>query len=219
MHFIPQCHDYIAELFDAASRFNTILLDFDRDMWGYVSLGYWKLVTIKGEVGSSTMPHKVNPIDFENSEGNIGIANSTFAHLGTKLPVSRFQRDLSDSTVLRTIGVGFAHSLIAYHSSLLGLSKVTVNEAALHADLDQNWEVLAEPVQTVMRRYGVEGAYEKLKDLTRGKRIDAAKLHDFLATLPIPKAEIARLQTLTPHAYIGEAANLARAVPEFIRKM
>jgi adenylosuccinate lyase len=214
-----ECHDYIAELFDAASRFNTVLLGLDRDMWGYVSLGYWKLVTVKGEVGSSTMPHKVNPIDFENSEGNVGVANATLGHLAAKLPVSRFQRDLSDSTVLRTVGVGMAHSLIAYHSALLGLSKVTVNAPALEADLEANWEVLAEPIQTVMRRYSIEGAYEQLKELTRGKRIDGDSLRAFVATLPLPAEERARLAAMTPRTYTGAAAALARQVPAAVEDL
>ncbi len=173
-------HDYIAELFDAIARFNTILLDFDRDVWGYIALGHFKQKTIAGEIGSSTMPHKVNPIDFENSEGNLGLANAIFSHLAQKLPVSRWQRDLTDSTVLRNLGVGCGYAIIAYTSTLKGISKLEVNQAALEAELDRNWEVLAEPVQTVMRRYGIEKPYEKLKELTRGKRVDGEGMRNFI---------------------------------------
>lgn len=207
-----ECHDYIAETYDAVSRFNTILIDFDRDMWGYISLGYFKQVAVKGEIGSSTMPHKVNPIDFENSEGNLGLGNAVFGHLSSKLPISRFQRDLSDSTVMRNIGVGLAHSLIAYDSTLRGLTKVQVNPERLNYDLDHNWEVLAEPIQTVLRRYGVEGAYEQLKELTRGRKADKQVMAHFIQTLPLPQPEIDRLLHLSPHSYIGNAAEQARAV-------
>ncbi|KFZ38640.1 adenylosuccinate lyase [Shewanella mangrovi] len=198
-------HDYIAELFDAVARFNTILIDFDRDIWGYIALGHFKQKTIAGEIGSSTMPHKVNPIDFENSEGNLGIANALMQHLASKLPVSRWQRDLTDSTVLRNLGVGFAHSLIAYQATLKGISKLEVNEQHLRDELDHNWEVLAEPVQTVMRRYGIEKPYEKLKELTRGKRIDGAQLAAFIDNLELPDAVKAELKQLTPATYIGRA--------------
>ncbi|VAW98232.1 Adenylosuccinate lyase @ SAICAR lyase [hydrothermal vent metagenome] len=201
-------HDYIAEFFHVVIRFNTILLDFDRDIWTYISMGYFKQKTIAGEVGSSTMPHKVNPIDFENSEGNLGIANALFDHLAMKLPISRMQRDLTDSTVLRNLGVGIAHSLIAYHSTLRGLSKLEVNEKALLADLDQNWEVLAEPIQTVMRRYAVPEPYEKLKALTRGQRITKDSMHAFIDTLEIPDNEKQRLKELSPASYIGLAKTL-----------
>jgi len=203
-------HDYIAEYFDALARFNTIVLDFDRDIWSYISIGYFKQKTIAGEVGSSTMPHKVNPIDFENSEGNIGIANAILGHLSAKLPVSRWQRDLTDSTVLRNLGVGIAHSLIAFQSTLKGISKLEPNADKMDADLDANWEVLAEPIQTVMRRYGIEKPYEKLKELTRGKRIDEASLHQFIASLDIPDDEKSRLKTLSPATYIGNATEQAK---------
>ncbi|MES2821436.1 MAG: adenylosuccinate lyase [Pseudomonadota bacterium] len=205
-------HDYIAELFDAVARFNTILIDFDRDIWGYISLGYFKQRTIAGEIGSSTMPHKVNPIDFENSEGNLGIANALLQHLASKLPVSRWQRDLTDSTVLRNLGVGFAHSLIAYEASLKGISKLELNEARIAADLDACWEVLAEPIQTVMRRYGVENAYEKLKELTRGKGISAEALQTFIDGLVIPAEAKVQLRALTPAGYAGNAAAQAKRV-------
>ena len=198
-------HDYIAELFDAMARFNTILIDFDRDIWGYIALGHFKQRTIAGEIGSSTMPHKVNPIDFENSEGNLGIANALMQHLAAKLPVSRWQRDLTDSTVLRNLGVGIAHSLIAYQATLKGISKLEVNEAHLRAELDVNWEVLAEPVQTVMRRYGIEKPYEKLKELTRGKRIDAQQLAVFIDGLELPADVKIELKKMTPANYIGRA--------------
>ncbi|NMP32406.1 adenylosuccinate lyase [Thalassotalea sp. M1531] len=198
-------HDYIAELFDAVARFNTILIDFDRDVWGYIALGHFKQKTIAGEIGSSTMPHKVNPIDFENSEGNLGIANALFAHLAQKLPVSRWQRDLTDSTVLRNLGVGFGHALIAYAATLKGISKLQVNEQSLANELDQNWELLAEPIQTVMRRYGIEKPYEKLKELTRGKRVNAEVMREFVAKLDMPEAAKAELAELTPASYIGRA--------------
>ena len=198
-------HDYIAELFDAIARFNTILIDFDRDVWGYIALGHFKQKTIAGEIGSSTMPHKVNPIDFENSEGNLGIANALFNHLAQKLPISRWQRDLTDSTVLRNLGVGFAHTLIAYQATRKGISKLQVNEENLANELDKNWEVLAEPVQTVMRRYGIEKPYEKLKDLTRGKRVDGDSMREFINTLALPDHVKAELCLLTPASYIGRA--------------
>lgn len=200
-------HDYIAELFDAVARFNTILIDFDRDIWGYIAIGHFKQKTIAGEIGSSTMPHKVNPIDFENSEGNLGIANALFAHLGQKLPVSRWQRDLTDSTVLRNLGVGFAHSLIAYGATLKGISKLQVNEENLLAELDSNWEVLAEPVQTVMRRYGIEKPYEKLKELTRGKRVNGDSMRAFIDNLDMPEEAKASLREMTPASYIGRAVS------------
>lgn len=198
-------HDYIAEMFAACCRFNTILIDLDRDIWGYISLGYFKQRTIAGEVGSSTMPHKVNPIDFENSEGNLGIANAIMQHLAEKLPISRWQRDLTDSTVLRTVGTGFAHSLIAYHASLKGLSKLSMNPERLAADLDAAWEILAEPIQTVMRRYGVEKPYEKLKELTRGQTINESVLTQFINSLDIPEEARKELRALRPETYIGNA--------------
>ncbi|MFP5383007.1 MAG: adenylosuccinate lyase [Gammaproteobacteria bacterium] len=203
-------HDYIAELFHAIERFNTVLLDFNRDAWGYISLGYFRQRTVEGEVGSSTMPHKVNPIDFENSEGNLGIANAIFQHLAAKLPVSRWQRDLTDSTVLRNLGVGLAHSVIAYESSLKGIGKLQVNEQRLLEDLDHAWEVLAEPIQTVMRRYGIEQPYEKLKAVTRGKAITRESLREFIDTLALPEAAKAELLALTPATYTGSAAAQAR---------
>ncbi|GGY84857.1 adenylosuccinate lyase [Marinobacter zhanjiangensis] len=202
-------HDYIAELFDAVARFNTILIDLNRDLWGYISLGYFKQKTVEGEIGSSTMPHKVNPIDFENSEGNLGIANALMAHLGSKLPISRWQRDLTDSTVLRNLGVGFAHSLIAYESTLKGLGKLEVNPARLAADLDNAWEVLAEPIQTVMRRYNIEKPYEKLKELTRGKDMSPELIQNFVQNLDIPQAAKDELMALTPARYTGNAAQQA----------
>ncbi|MBK8815142.1 MAG: adenylosuccinate lyase [Methylococcaceae bacterium] len=201
-------HDYIAEFFHALSRFNTILIDFDRDVWGYISLGYFKQKTVAGEVGSSTMPHKVNPIDFENSEGNLGLANALFGFLAEKLPISRWQRDLTDSTVLRNIGVGIAHTAIAIQATLKGISKLQINPEALEADLNANWEVLAEPIQTVMRRYGIEKPYEKLKELTRGHRITPEQLSEFIEKLEIPNEAKAELQKLTPKSYIGYAAAL-----------
>ena len=205
-------HDYIAELFDAIARFNTILLDFDRDIWGYISLGFFKQRTISGEIGSSTMPHKVNPIDFENSEGNLGIANALLQHLASKLPISRWQRDLTDSTVLRNLGVGLAHSLIAYQSTLKGISKLQLNAQRLDADLDNAWEVLAEPIQTVMRRYAIEEPYEKLKTLTRGKTINAAIMAEFIDSLDLPQSVKDELKTLTPATYIGNAIAQAVAI-------
>ncbi|WP_410015730.1 adenylosuccinate lyase [Sodalis sp. C49] len=198
-------HDYIAELFDCMARFNTILIDFDRDIWGYIALNHFKQRTVAGEIGSSTMPHKVNPIDFENSEGNLGMANAIMGHLAGKLPISRWQRDLTDSTVLRNLGVGIGYALIAYQSTLKGVGKLEVNGDRLLAELDQNWEVLAEPIQTVMRRYGIEKPYEKLKELTRGKRVDAAGIQAFIDGLPLPEEEKTRLKTLTPANYIGRA--------------
>ncbi len=205
-------HDYVAEYFHALSRFNTILLDFDRDIWSYISLGYFKQKTIAGEVGSSTMPHKVNPIDFENSEGNLGLANALFGFLAEKLPISRWQRDLTDSTVLRNIGVGIAHTSIAIQSTLKGIAKLELNSQAMNADLDSNWEVLAEPIQTVMRRYGIEKPYEKLKELTRGQRVTAEGMHAFVENLEIPDEAKAELLKLTPHNYVGYAEKLAREV-------
>jgi len=205
-------HDYIAELFDAIARFNTILIDLDRDIWGYISLGYFKQRTIAGEVGSSTMPHKVNPIDFENSEGNLGIANAVLQHLAAKLPISRWQRDLTDSTVLRNMGVGMAYSMIAYQATLKGLGKLQINPERLAADLDDAWEVLAEPIQTVMRRYGVEEPYEKLKALTRGQRITRETLASFIDTLEIPEAAKAELRQLSPASYIGNAVAQAKRI-------
>ena len=205
-------HDYIAELYDAIARFNTILIDLDRDIWGYISLGYFKQKTVEGEVGSSTMPHKVNPIDFENSEGNLGIANALFRHLSAKLPISRWQRDLTDSTVLRNLGVGFAHSLIAYEASLKGLGKLEINPARLDEDLDHAWEVLAEPIQTVMRRYNIEKPYEKLKALTRGKAMTPEVIKNFVETLEIPDHAKAELMALTPGNYIGNAVDQAKTI-------
>ena len=205
-------HDFIAEYFDAICRFNTILIDFDRDVWGYISQGYFRQKTIAGEVGSSTMPHKVNPIDFENSEGNLGVANALMLHLSQKLPVSRWQRDLTDSTVLRTIGVGLAHSLIAYQASLKGIGKLLINKEQLLADLDSSWEVLAEPIQTVMRRYGIEEPYEKLKALTRGQAITSETLSTFLDTLELPDEAREVLKQLRPETYIGNAADQARKI-------
>lgn len=205
-------HDYIAELFDLVCRYNTILIDFDRDVWGYIAWGYFKQKTIAGEVGSSTMPHKVNPIDFENSEGNLGIANAVMGHLTMKLPISRWQRDLTDSTVLRNLGVGFGHSLIAYASTLKGISKLEVNAARLDEDLDNSWEVLAEPIQTVMRRYAIEEPYEKLKALTRGKGMTKEVMLDFIETLEIPESAKAELRTLTPGTYFGNAAEQASRI-------
>ena len=205
-------HDFIATLFHAFSRFNTVLLDLARDMWGYISKAYFRQRVVAGEVGSSTMPHKVNPIDFENAEGNLGIANALFAHLAAKLPISRFQRDLTDSTVLRSMGVALAHSMISYQALLKGLNKVDINEEALARDLQNNWEVLAEPIQTVMRLHGVEAPYEKLKSLTRGTKVDEAQMRAFVSSLDIPNEAIERLKSLTPANYIGEASRLARAV-------
>ncbi|SDO81037.1 adenylosuccinate lyase [Rhodoferax sp. OV413] len=203
-------HDYMAELFDAIARTNTILIDWSRDVWGYVSLGYFKQRLKAGEIGSSTMPHKVNPIDFENAEGNLGLANALLRHLSEKLPISRWQRDLTDSTVLRNMGVAVGYAALAYQSLLTGLNKLELNEEALAADLDASWEVLAEPIQTVMRRYGVQGAYEKLKEVTRGKTVTAEALHGLIASLEIPEAEKQRLLAMTPGSYTGIAAELAR---------
>ena len=205
-------HDYIAELFDAIARFNTILIDFDRDIWGYISLGYFKQKVVAGEVGSSTMPHKVNPIDFENSEGNLGIANAVFQHLAAKLPVSRWQRDLTDSTVLRNMGVGAGYSVIAYAATLKGLSKLEINEARLAEDLDNAWEVLAEPIQTVMRRYNIEEPYEKLKALTRGQGINKETLAAFIDGLEMPEEAKQALRELTPAGYIGNAVDQAQNI-------
>lgn len=205
-------HDYIAEYFAAVGRFNTILLDFCRDVWAYISNAYFKQKTVKDEVGSSTMPHKVNPIDFENAEGNLGLANAIFEHLSAKLPVSRWQRDLTDSTVLRNLGVGVAHSVIAYRSAMKGMNKLEVNADILLADLDSAWEVLAEPIQTVMRRYGIENPYEKLKALTRGQGIDQATLREFISTLEIPDDAKDRLLAMTPASYTGNAADQAKRI-------
>ncbi|MDA8381772.1 MAG: adenylosuccinate lyase [Betaproteobacteria bacterium] len=205
-------HDYMAELFDAHTRINTILIDFDRDVWGYISLGYFKQKVKADEVGSSTMPHKVNPIDFENSEGNLGVANALLRHLAEKLPISRWQRDLTDSTVLRNMGVALGYCLLGYDSCLRGLNKLEANAARLAQDLDENWEVLAEPIQTVMRRYGVPNPYEQLKALTRGKGIDRDTLHAFIQTLAIPEAEKARLLAMTPASYVGLAPMLAHRI-------
>lgn len=205
-------HDYMAELFDALARFNNIVIDFCRDVWSYISIGYFKQRTIAGEVGSSTMPHKVNPIDFENAEGNLGIANALFDHLAMKLPVSRWQRDLTDSTVLRNMGVGIAYTVIAFSSAMRGIGKLEADSAALAADLDANWEVLAEPIQTVMRRYGIEKPYEKLKELTRGQRITSGQLLAFVDGLDIPEQAKARLRQLTPAEYIGNAVEQAKRI-------
>jgi adenylosuccinate lyase len=205
-------HDYMAELFDAVARTNTILIDLSRDIWGYVSVGYFKQRLKAGEIGSSTMPHKVNPIDFENAEGNLGLANALLRHLSEKLPISRWQRDLTDSTVLRNMGVALGYAVLAYHSLGVGLGKLELNEEALASDLDASWEVLAEPIQTVMRRFGVPHAYEKLKDVTRGKTVTAEALHGLIRSLDIPQAEKERLLAMTPGSYVGMAAELARRV-------
>ena len=205
-------HDYVAELFAAVCRFNTVLLDFDRDIWAYISLGYFKQRTIAGEVGSSTMPHKVNPIDFENSEGNLGLANAIMSHLSEKLPISRWQRDLTDSTVLRNIGTGLAHSLIAYRATMKGMGKLELNAKAIDDDIDSCWEILAEPIQTVMRRYRIEKPYEKLKELTRGKQIDQQSVQEFVQTLTIPESAKQELLQLTPRKYLGNAVEQARAI-------
>ena len=205
-------HDYMAELFDAIARTNTILIDLSRDIWGYVSLGYFKQRLKAGEIGSSTMPHKVNPIDFENAEGNLGLANALLRHLSEKLPISRWQRDLTDSTVLRNMGVAMGYAVLAYSSLMTGLNKLELNQEALSEDLNASWEVLAEPIQTVMRRYGVQGAYEKLKEVTRGKTVTAEALHALIRSLEIPEAEKERLLSMTPASYVGKAAELARRV-------
>ena len=216
--YTPQIetHDYMAEYFHSMNRFNTILIDFCRDVWGYISLGYFKQRTIAGEVGSSTMPHKVNPIDFENGEGNLGIANALNTHLADKLAISRWQRDLSDSTVLRNLGVSCAHCLVAYASIAKGIGKLETNEAKLLTDLDNSWEVLAEPIQTVMRRYGIENPYEKLKELTRGNTIDAQVLADFVKDLDMPEQAKQALAQLTPMTYTGDAQKLARDIEKLI---
>lgn len=205
-----ESHDGIAELFDAVQRWNSVLLDFDRDVWLYISMGYFRQRTVKGEVGSSTMPHKVNPIDFENSEGNLGLANAILGFMSRKLPVSRLQRDLTDSTTLRNMGVGFGYSLIAVRSTAKGLCKLELNRERLAEDLDRNWEVLAEPIQTVMRKVGMDHPYERLKELTRGRRVTAETMREFVSALPLPAADKARLMKLTPAAYVGIAAKLAR---------
>jgi adenylosuccinate lyase len=202
----------MAELFDAVARSNTILIDLSRDIWGYVSLGYFKQRLKAGEIGSSTMPHKVNPIDFENAEGNLGLSNALLRHLSEKLPISRWQRDLTDSTVLRNMGVALGYAVLAHQSLLQGLNKLELNADALNADLDNAWEVLAEPIQTVMRRYGVSGAYEQLKEVTRGQRVTREDLHGLIVKLGIPEAEKQRLLALTPATYIGLAAGLAKRV-------
>lgn len=207
-------HDYVAELNDAVCRFNTILIDACRDIWGYISLGYFKQKVVAGEVGSSTMPHKVNPIDFENAEGNLGLANAVMNHLSAKLPISRWQRDLTDSTVLRNLGVGFGYSVLAYASAMKGLGKLEVNEPAIAADLDATWEVLGEAVQTVMRRYGLPNPYEQMKELTRGKGITPEALRGFISELEIPEEAKQRLLALTPASYTGNAAEQARAIKE-----
>ena len=205
-------HDYIAELFDAVARCNTILIDYSRDIWSYISIGYFKQKTIAGEVGSSTMPHKVNPIDFENAEGNLGIANAIMTHLSQKLPISRWQRDLTDSTVLRNLGVGFGHVFIALDSLQRGISKLEVNESVIAEDLDRNWEVLAEPIQTIMRRYGIERPYEKLKELTRGQRVNQQIMQQFVESLEIPDQAKQQLMQLTPDSYIGNAIDQAKNI-------
>nr|VFK51377.1 MAG: adenylosuccinate lyase [Candidatus Kentron sp. TC] len=202
-------HDYIAELFHALTRFNTVLIDFCRDIWGYISLGYFRQRVAPGEIGSSTMPHKINPIDFENAEGNLGMANAILHHLSDKLPISRWQRDLTDSTVLRNLGVGGAHSTIAYQSCLRGLEKLEVAPVAMNRDLENAWELLAEPIQTVMRRHGVKNPYEQLKELTRGRIVDQASIHEFIQKLELPEMERKRLLAMTPSTYLGKAAQLA----------
>ena len=205
-----ESHDGIAELFDAISRWNSVLLDFDRDVWMYISMGYFKQRTVKGEIGSSTMPHKVNPIDFENSEGNLGLADAVLGFMSRKLPVSRMQRDLTDSTTLRNMGVGFGYTLIAIRATAKGLGKLELNEERLLQDLDGNWEVLAEPIQTVMRKVGMDRPYERLKELTRGRRVNAKIMKEFVQDLPLPKADKERLLKLTPATYVGIAAKLAK---------
>ncbi|RUO25675.1 adenylosuccinate lyase [Aliidiomarina minuta] len=210
-------HDYIAEWFDALARFNTILIDLNRDLWSYIALNHFKQKTVAGEIGSSTMPHKVNPIDFENSEGNLGIANAIMAHLAQKLPISRWQRDLTDSTVLRNLGVGVAHAVIAYQASLKGLNKLEVNEQNLLNELDQNWELLAEPIQTVMRRYGIEKPYEKLKELTRGKRVNQSAMAEFIDSLVLPDEVKTELKSWTPATYIGRAEAFVDELPAYLK--
>ncbi len=205
-------HDYLAEFFDTLARFNTVLVDFCRDVWGYIALGYFTQKTVASEVGSSTMPHKVNPIDFENAEGNLGMANAVFSHLASKLPVSRWQRDLTDSTVLRNLGVGIAHAVIAYRACLKGMGKLECNGPRIQADLDEAWELLAEPVQTVMRRHGIENPYEKLKELTRGHAVDEGVMRRFIEQLEIPVADKERLLAMKPADYTGKAAELARRI-------
>ena len=207
-----ESHDYMAEYFHTLARTNTILIDLCRDLWGYISLGYFNLKPIKGEVGSSTMPHKVNPIDFENAEGNFGIADSIFEHLATKLPTSRWQRDLSDSTVLRNAGVGIAHTIIAFDSTVAGLSKIDINKDVIHEDLKDSWEVLTEPIQTVMRRYNIDNAYEKLKELSRGQKINKETLHNFIEQLDIPDDAKSRLKELNPSNYLGNAEIQAKSI-------
>jgi adenylosuccinate lyase len=202
-------HDYIAELFNCISRFNTILIDFNQDIWGYISLNYFSQKTDQGEIGSSIMPHKVNPIDFENSEGNLGLANAVMNHISNKIPISRWQRDLTDSTVLRNIGVGLGYSLIAYQSTLKGISKLELNERQLLKDLDDTWEVIAEPIQTIMRRYGIAKPYEKLRDLTQGKKINSSEIRNFIDSLTdLPIEERRRLKKITPASYIGLATKM-----------
>jgi len=212
-------HDFYAEIFDAVRRINTIVIDMDRDIWTYISMGYFKQKLKKGEVGSSTMPHKVNPIDFENSEGNLGVANALLAHFSEKLPISRLQRDLTDSTVMRNIGSAIAYSLLAYKNCIQGMGKLELNKASIKADLDNNWELMAEPIQTVLRKYKVQGAYEKLKELTRGKKISKAIISRFISGLQIPGAEKKRLKELTPSKYIGLASALVASYkPLYNRK-
>ena len=205
-----ESHDGIAELFDAICRWNSVLTDFDRDVWMYISMGYFKQKTVKGEIGSSTMPHKVNPIDFENSEGNLGLANAVMGFMSSKLPISRMQRDLTDSTTLRNMGVGFGYTLIAIRSTIKGLGKLELNAERLAEDLDRNWEVLAEPIQTVMRKVGMDRPYERLKELTRGRRVNAEIMRDFVEALPLPAEDKARLKKMTPATYTGIAAKLAK---------
>lgn len=212
-------HDYIAEWLDAIARANTILIDLDRDIWGYIALNHFKQKTIEGEVGSSTMPHKVNPIDFENSEGNLGLANAVFDHLATKLPISRWQRDLTDSTVLRNLGVGIGYSMIGWQATIKGLSKLEINPSNLSAELDLNWELLAEPVQTVMRRYSIEKPYEKLKALTRGKRLTSAGMAEFIDGLEVPEHVKTELKQLSPSNYIGDAVRLAKDVEKYLENV
>ena len=205
-------HDYLAELFGAFVRFNSVLIDFNRDIWGYISLSYFRQQPVAGEVGSSTMPHKINPIDFENSEGNLGVANALLNHLSAKLPISRWQRDLSDSTAIRNIGSGLAYSLIAYRSTIKGLGKLELNSEAIDRDIDDCWEILAEPIQTVMRRYGIHEPYEKLKELTRGKKLDESKIRDFIGTLNIPDSAKSELIKLKPREYLGSAVKQAEEI-------